>query len=447
MSNKQENKSEPNNSVLRCINIDCVFNSSNRKNATRNICQHPNVSVESSFADITLAICSEFRSRKDYILKSSHELTELKSGETIIISGSPEITAEPVKKITTKELEDNKSSSDIKQEPEINLNISPESEKTRPAVIKLEETDSSIQYNLTDKPGSDFLILKKLYQPYTKKGLAGSVIVHLLVIFLMWQFLVTEEKKNEGENHQRIVVVEDLEMPKFEPPDVDKIKEEENTDESEVKDNTKIVRPKINQRTVKPRIVRPKTTEEKDTTLTAGDTSRPKFDSTLIANTRDTSRIFVPDSLRMNFSENDVGLKLWFPKGWSLIDNRQVALNQQNFNGVIISTDSLSENPGAVNMFVLIDDPNHSSFNKATYKNLFQMDDTTVIAYVTDPAKSSGKKMNVKYYLFTDPKGLKNIQVNVDFSSQEMMEKYRQLVDAVVRSIKIAEPPVKSDNP
>lgn len=441
------NSTEKDKSVLRCINIDCVFNSSNRKNATRNICQHPNVTVESSFADITLAICSEFRSRKDYILKGADELTDIKTGELIKISGTPQITAEPVKKITTKELEENKSLTDSQTLNEANNEISA-NRRTEPEILKYGKPSVKTEYNLTDRPGSDFLILKKLYQPYTKRGLAGSVIIHLVVIFLMWQFLVSEEKKSEGENHQRIVVVEDLEMPKFDPPDVDKINEEEKEDdESQVKDNTKIVRPKINQKTVKPNIVRPKTIKEKDTTSVSGDTSRPGFDSALIANTTDTSRIFVPDSLRMNFSENDVGLKLWFPKGWSLIDNRQVALNQQSFNGVIISTDSLSEDPGAVNMFVLIDDPNHSSFNKATYKNLFAMDDTATIAYVTEPVKSSGKKMNLKYYLFTDPRGLKNIQVNVDFSSPEMMEKYRRLVDAVVRSIKIAEPPNKNNNP
>jgi hypothetical protein len=74
------------------------------------------------------------------------------------------------------------------------------------------------------------------------------------------------------------------------------------------------------------------------------------------------------------------------------------------------------------------------------------MDDSVITAFVTDPVKSSGKKFSAKYYIFTDPTGLKNILVNVDFASQAMLDKYQKLVDAVVRSIKIAEPP-KSNNP
>ena len=428
---------------LRCINIDCVFNSSNNRNAARNTCTHPGVTVESNSADITIAICSEFRSRKDYIFKAPDDLTEIKSGEKITVSGSPGISVKSVDKISTKQLEENKDTPE-KTQGENTI-------QTQPLIIERKKespvSETAEIYNLTDKPGSDFLILKKLYQPHTKRGLIGSVIIHIVIIALMWQFIATKEKKQQNGNNQRIVVVEDLEMPKFEPPDIDKIKEEEKTEESEVRDNTNIVRPQIKPKRITPNIKRPVTVTQTDTAGNTSDTNIAKFDSSLIAGTGDTSRISIPDSLRMNFSENDVGLKLWFPKGWSLIDNRQVALNQENFNGVIISTDSLSEDPGAVNMFVLIDDPNHSSFNKSVYKNILIMDDTTTIAYVTDPMKSSGKKINIKYYLFTDPKGLKNIQVNVDFSSPEMMEKYRKLVDAVVRSIRIVEPQRQPPSP
>ena len=301
-------------------------------------------------------------------------------------------------------------------------------------------------YNLSDRPGTDFLILKKLYQPYTKQGLIGSIIFHLFLIFILYQTLIPAEEKHNGENNQRIVIVEDLEMPKFDPPDLDKQKEDELKDK-EIKDNTKDVKPKVNIKKITPKINRPvDNTPPPDTTnkSSANDTTK-KFDSSLV-NQRDTTRLMVPDSLRASFDQNDVGLKMWFPKGWKLIDNRQINLTQKEFNGVIISTDSLSEDPGAVNVFVIIDDPQHSAYNKVTYKNPFPMDDSLVVAYVTDPVKSSGKKMSAKYYLFTDPTGQKNILVNVDFASQAMMDKYAKLVDAVVRSIKIAEAP-KNPNP
>jgi hypothetical protein len=94
-------------------------------------------------------------------------------------------------------------------------------------------------------------------------------------------------------------------------------------------------------------------------------------------------------------------------------------------------------------MFVNIDDPKHSSFNKAVYKNPFEMNDSTIAAFTTNPTKLDGKKSQVKYYLFTDPAGIKNININAEFSDDAIREKYIPIVDAIVRSIKIAPPPKK----
>ena len=445
---KDSEKTHQNGKVLRCINIDCVFNSSNERGAIRNTCNHPNVIVESRFADITIAICSEFRSKKDYVFEKPSTLIEKKTREKTEIIGKPDVGVSTIEKVTTKELEEGVSFT------KRGKGKTPPHKTTEPIVKpvvieapaeKKEELLPSEIYNLTDKPGTDFLILKKLNQPYTRRALTTSIIFHFFLLFAMYLFLVPKVEKPNGENQQRIVIVEDLEMPKFDPPDIDKMKEEERL--KEIEGNIAEVRPKITKRNVTPKIDRPRDTEDADTNKTAlGDTNVTKFDSTLISGIRDTSRIFVPDSLRTSFDQNDVGLKLWFPVGWKLIDNRQINLTQKEFNGVIISTDSLSEDPGAVNMFIIIDDPQHSAYNKATYKNPFLMDDSVIIAYVTDPLKSSGKKFSTKYYLFTDPTGIKNIQVNVDFASQALMEKYQKLVDAVIRSIKIAEPP-KPNNP
>jgi len=454
--NTTENSEKPqlNGKVLRCINIDCVFNSSNEHGAIRNTCNHPNVVVESRFADITIAICSEFRSKKDYSFeKPSGEkpaiLIDLKSREKTEIVGKPDVGVTTIEKVTTKELEEEvthskKSKKTAQLKKDVPENISVQEPAVKPVVItsgKEPEVDlhPSVVYNLTDKPGSDFLILKKLYQPYTRRGLAGSVLFHLFMLFVIYQLLVPKEEKPNEENNQRIVVVEDLELPKFEPPDLDKIKEEEEKlKEGDLTEKT--VRPKVNIKRIKPKINRPIDNTTTDTNkVSVTDTN--KIDSSLIKSTRDTSRITVPDSLRASFDQNDVGLKLWYPKGWKILDNRQINLTQKEFNGVIISTDSLSEDPGAVNLFIIIDDPQHSAYNKATYKNSFQMDDSLTFAFVTDAIKSSGKKLQTKYFLFTDPKGLKNILVNVDFASQAMLEKYQKLVDAVIRSIKIAPPP------
>ena len=216
-------------------------------------------------------------------------------------------------------------------------------------------------------------------------------------------------------------------MPKFNPPDIDKMKEEEKrlAEEQEIKDNTKDVRPKIQKKIITPRINRPKDNLVDTNKLITNDSNKVKNDSNLTKNLRDTNRIQIPDSIKATYDQNDIGLKLWFPKEWRLLDNRQVNLNQKEFNGVILATDTGTADPGAVNMFILVDDPQHSSYNKATYKNPFIMDDSLTAAYVTDPIKGSGKKFSSKYFVFTDPTGLKNIQVNVDYASQAMMEKYQ----------------------
>jgi len=452
-NSEKDEKTHQNDKFLRCINIDCVFNSSNEQGAIRNTCSHPNVVVESRFADITIAICSEFRSKKDYTFEKPATIVELKTGEKTEIKGRPDVGIETIEKVTTRDLENEvtKSSQEtgIETPRESSINVQ---DHIKPLIIEAAAKDPAEMtpdeiYNLSTKPGTDFLILKKIYQPNTRKGLIGSVIFHFFLLFLMYQFLVPKEEKIEGEHNQRIVVVEDLEMPKFDPPDIDKMKEEEEKkllEEQEIKDNTKDVRPKIQKKTITPNIKRPNDNTPKDTNLlSTNDTNKIKNDSSLTKNTRDTSRIEVPDSLKASYNENEIGLKLWFPKGWKLLDNRAVNLNQKEFNGVILATDSLSEDPGAVNIFLLVDDPQHSAYNKATYKNPFPMDDSIVVGYVTDPIKSSGKKFSTKYYLFTDPTGMKNIQVSVDYASQAMMEKYQKLVDAVVRSVKIAPPPSK----
>lgn len=99
-------KSHQNGKFLRCINIDCIFNSSNEQGAKRNTCSHPNVIVESRFADITIAICSEFRSKKDYTFEKPATIVEVKTGEKTEIKGRPDLGIETIEKVTTKELED-----------------------------------------------------------------------------------------------------------------------------------------------------------------------------------------------------------------------------------------------------------------------------------------------------------------------------------------------------
>lgn len=401
------------------------------------------MAVESRFADITIAICSEFRSKKDYAFQQPSSLIEIKTGIKIEIEHTPEIGVTPVEKVTTGDLQKIITKKEKKAEQIVIPVIRPRVIEAVPAAED-EEIPFAERYNLTYNPRYDFLILRKLYQPYTKKGLIYSIVIHLFFIFLMYLFIVPKDEEQNSGSQQRIVVVEDLNMPKFDPPDVDKMKE----DELKAKEDAlkKDVRPEITPKKITPRINRPKTTEDVDTTkLATIDSGITRSDTSLTSKILDTTRYIIPDSLRTTFSENEVGLFMAYDKTeWNLIDSRTINQNK-NFTGVILGIDSTKEDFKGVTIIIIIDDPVNPKYNKNTYKNIFMMDDSTVIAYTTDQIKLSGKKLEYKYYLFTDPTGQKNIQINVEFLNDVMAEKYKKIVDAIIRTIKIVTPPPKTD--
>jgi len=443
-NNKNNNitdKKAQNSNVLRCINIDCIFNSSNEFGGVRNTCSHPKVAVESRFADITIAICSEFRSKKDYSFEKPASIVEIKTGETQEIISIPEIGVTPVNKVTTEELEKSISTGKKPAEKQIIIpTVKPQIIEPEP--VNQENLTFPEKYNLSENPKSDFSFRRKLYQPYTKKGFIISVVIHLFIILIMFLLIMPKEEDPNNNNQQRIVIVEDLEMPKFDPPDVDKMKEDEKKKEDQSGDDkTKNIRPNIQKKTVMPKIKRPSDNTDDTNKVSSIDSSKFKIDTTLTK--LDTTRFLMPDSLRATFSENDVGLSMaYLSNGWKVIDNRNIS-GEKDFKGVILRLDSLNEDVKHVSVFILLDDPAHSVYNKNTYKNIFTMDDSTA-AYVTDPQKLAAKKIQFKYFLFTDPVGLKNIHISADFDNDEMMQKYKPKVDAVIRTIKIVPPKPKT---
>lgn len=441
MDNKDITGSENNKETvkkLRCINIDCVFNSVNRPDSERNLCCHPNLKVESKYADITIAICSEFRSKKDYKLQDSTTLIDLKTKKEITISGTPEPSFTQIEKITQEELEKSvaKPKKKVVKPEEKQVTKPAEPVFEAPVIIKAGETmeEAAEEYKLTTSKTSNFLILRRLYQPYLRKGMIVSIIFHLFAVWVLYLSLVPKGEKNDVPQQQRIVVVEDIETPKFDPPDLDKPKEQP----VDIGENTQEVRPKITPKNIKPHIKRP-VDESRDTTeltnVTPGDSLKHITDSLLIAN-MDTTKLFIPDSLKNFMPENAIGMKLWYPKNWKLTDNRSVNLNLEQFKGVIINTDSLSEDPGAVSIFVQIDDPKHSNYNKTVFKNTFQMDDSLTTAFSTDPVLTGSQRISFKFFIFTDPTGQSNVFVNSE-TKKEMFDKYKKYIEAIVRSIQI----------
>ncbi|MFI5145469.1 MAG: hypothetical protein ACHQJ4_07715, partial [Ignavibacteria bacterium] len=431
---------------LRCINIDCVFNSSNNPDHVRNTCNHPKLTVDSKYADITIAICSEFRSKKDYRFEAPDILIELKTNEQVEIKAAPDPGLTEIEKVTTDELEKDYKPNEIpgenKPEQSAAGTLTPVYET--PTVITTGE-ESKIEYEpkLTTDPGnSDFLILRKLYRPYLKRGVIVSIIIHLFAIWMIYAFVADKGKPQDvQQNQQRIVVVEDIEQQqpqKFDPPDIDREKEMEKR-KDEMDKNSTNVRPVIKPKNIIPKIKRPKIQESDTTEITKKsnfDSLKVKTDSLLAANNKDTNRLVIPDSLKNFMPDNEIGMKLWYPKNWKLRDNRDVNLNLQQFKGVILNTDSVSEDPGAVTMFIQIDDPKHTTYNKTTYKNIFAMDDSTITAYSTDPQLTGASRISYKFFIFNDPTGNNNVFVNSE-TKKELFDKYKKYIEAIVRSVKI----------
>lgn len=439
---------------LRCINIDCVFNSSNNPDHVRNTCNHPKLTVDSKYADITIAICSEFRSKKDYRFVVPDKLIEIKSGEQIEIKAAPDPGITEIEKVTTDELEKgytpNEIPGEIKQVQTSAEPVYPVYET--PTVISTgEESIIENEPKLTTDPGnSDFLILRKLYRPYLKRGIIVSIIFHLFAIWLIYAFVADKSKPQDiQQNQQRIVVIEDIEQPqqqKFDPPDIDREKELEKRSQ-EVDKNSTNVRPQIKPKNIIPKIKRPKIQESDTADITKKtnfDSLKVKTDSLLAANNKDTNRLVIPDSLKNFMPDNEIGMKLWYPKNWKLRDNRDVNLNLQQFKGVILNTDSLSEDPGAVTMFIQIDDPKHTTYNKTTYKNIFAMDDSTITAYSTDPQLTGASRISYKFFIFNDPTGNNNVFVNSEIK-KELFDKYKKYIEAIVRSVKIITKPTGTE--
>lgn len=420
-----------------------MFNSAYKNEHTRNTCNHPNLNVESKFADITIAICSEFRSKKDYSFESPNELVELKTGNKIEVTGAPDPTLSNTETITTKELEQSVSDETTVKEITPEAKDIPLDQKIeQPFIVderEVKEQQLYETYRLTSDTSTNFLVLRRVYQSYLKSGIIISVIVHIIALWLLFALIVKKEDSEEHKDSQRIVIVEDIETPKFDPPELDK--KEEKTDEDKVADNN--VRPKIQPKVISPKIKRPLDNQTKDTSTvrnTLDDSTKRRLDSLLALKKLDTNRYVIPDSLRTSFSENEVGMSIDFPKeGWALIDTRKFQ-PEKPFEGVMLGLDSLAADPKAINIRILIDNPKYNTFNKGTYKNVFEMNDSTYTAYATDPMATGENRINLKYFIFIDQTGSRNIAVNAEVK-KDYMEKYKPIIDAIIRSIRIVKKP------
>lgn len=291
-----------------------------------------------------------------------------------------------------------------------------------------------------------FDALRKLIQRNLTIGIIAAVALHIVAAGIVYFNFNKKYQEPNPEEQTRIFIIQDLPEAKIKIEDVEdpnKPKVEDIVVEEPKKEEPeRNIQPKRN---VRPPIVnRPRTEdkEEKQDTSTSNLTgeldslrklvegSNPDSDSTLADST--ATPFDIADSLRNNFSENDIGLAMYFPKSWKSIDMREINKNDSAFSGVIL-TDTTAVQPGTMNIFISLDKEN-KDFNAESFKTEFKMNDSNLRAYLMEPKTMAGST-SYRFYIFNNI-GTEKLTINAQVRKQ-FFDQYKNEVEAVVRSIRI----------
>ena len=300
-----------------------------------------------------------------------------------------------------------------------------------------------------------FDALRHLIRKNITIGLIAAVILHLAAAGFAYYSLSKKSKDAVQEEPSRLIVLQDLpdpkikledvedpSKPKIEPPALTEEQEREMREPKRELPPRKVVKP--------PTVTRPK--RERDET---------KLDSSVEANlnreldsirklreqmfadsniaatdsTKSDSSVAayeIPDSLKNNFNENDIGLAMYFPKNWKLTDQRDINKNEKEFKGVVI-TDTTAEQPGTMTMFIFLDNEN-KDYNAEDFKTEFKMLDSNLTAFSKEPKTLAGFT-EYRFYIF-NKLGTEKLSLRASVRKQ-FFEQYKNEIEAVVRSIKI----------
>lgn len=300
-----------------------------------------------------------------------------------------------------------------------------------------------------------FDALRHLIRKNITIGLIAAVILHLAAAGFAYYSLSKKSKDAVQEEPSRLIVLQDLpdpkikledvedpSKPKIEPPVLTEEQEREMREPKRELPPRKVVKP--------PTVTRPK--RERDET---------KLDSSVEANlnreldsirklreqmfadsniaatdsTKSDSSVAayeIPDSLKNNFNENDIGLAMYFPKNWKLTDQRDINKNEKEFKGVVI-TDTTAEQPGTMTMFIFLDNEN-KDYNAEDFKTEFKMLDSNLTAFSKEPKTLAGFT-EYRFYIF-NKLGTEKLSLRASVRKQ-FFEQYKNEIEAVVRSIKI----------
>ena len=230
-----------------------------------------------------------------------------------------------------------------------------------------------------------FDALRKLIRKNLTIGIIAAVILHAgAAAFAFYSFSKKAKEQAQEEEPQRLIVIQDLPDPKIKLEDVEdpnkpKVEEPPVVNEADLKERREIPPRRVIQ---PPTVSRPKrepVKEESDTSMASDltrelDSLRKLVDETVPKDTAsvDTteSAFDIPDSLRNNFNENDVGLSLYFPKIWILQDSRDLNKNNKEFEGVILI--DTSNGKGSMQLFIHLDKQN-AEYKAEDFKKEFEV--------------------------------------------------------------------------
>ncbi|MBC8486443.1 MAG: hypothetical protein H8D45_10435 [Bacteroidetes bacterium] len=293
--------------------------------------------------------------------------------------------------------------------------------------------DQILQEKLGRK--NPYKIFRRLYQRNLLRGMVGALILYFITVFAFYGVTSKESSKYTNNEQRRLIVIQDLPEPKIKLENVeDPNKPEEVTDGSNV-ELRKLPPPKRNFK--KRNITRPyKNPTKTDTNLTSTNDELDSLRRLNAGNLLDSLGLdsnlayIIPDSIKQNFSEGDIGLRMYFPNNWKLIDEREVDKNQTEFTGVVLA-DTTAKDEGAMNLFIHLD-KDGKEFRIDKFRTEFKMEDTTLTAYSREPIIEGGF-IKYSYYIFTKTdKFIVNAEIKKQYNDQ-----YKNVMEAVVRSIKV----------
>lgn len=282
---------------------------------------------------------------------------------------------------------------------------------------------------------------------YRRNLLRAAVTANILFIIAMFAFYAWGSQKETpmtAPNESRIVILQDMPLPKINLENVADPNKPEEEEEPETQDANITIRKVAPRRINRPPIVRNTpvdTNTSRDATNLTNELDSIRKANQLADSLRgsDTSQTAyqIPDSLRKDFTEGEIGLTISaLPKSWKVIDAREMNTNINQFEGVVLV--DTAAGAGDVNVFVSLD-RDEPDFKQEEYSEAFIMTDTTITAFKSKPRTLAGMT-EYKFYLFTPTE---KISVGAKIR-KEQFETFKDIVEAVVRSIRIVPPPKPS---